>query len=343
MKRCWRLFLFCWIQGLTTTHAWLSYAKLPTRTLRMSTSTEDWTPLNPQALVAAPCLIEQTLCSPNEEGQPQLAKDVDYAKAVLEAWNEQEEDDWQAELRPVSYHNDILHGYWIRQNEPSDARQPVVLFFHTGAGPHDLFLLWKATALVQQVQCQVLICDVLGDASGWTWDSDRSRYNGVRDQLLQANGSKRPLLEERIQAALDLVRSDRKVDASRMAAMGWCLGGHSILELARMGGVRALATFHGVFDSKLPVEKREEAGDWAEVLICNGVEDPFVSDDSLEAALEILQSYGHRTSLLQLKGAKHGFTNPAQDFNENPAFAFHAESAEKAWRQAVALLQRTLA
>lgn len=55
----------------------------------------------------------------------------------------------------------------------------------------------------------------------------------------------------------------------------------------------------------------------------------------------MLQGLGHRTSLLQLE-AKHGFTNPAQEFNPNPAFAYDAEAASKAWKQAVALLRRTL-
>jgi len=45
---------------------------------------------------------------------------------------------------------------------------------------------------------------------------------------------------------------------------------------------------------------------------------------------------------LQLKDAKHGFTNPAQDFNDIPAFGFDKESADKAWRQAMALLRRRL-
>lgn len=53
------------------------------------------------------------------------------------------------------------------------------------------------------------------------------------------------------------------------------------------------------------------------------------------------QSYGHRTSLLQLQ-AKHGFSNPAQDFNPNPAFLYDAEAAEKSWKQAVGLLRRKL-
>jgi dienelactone hydrolase len=55
----------------------------------------------------------------------------------------------------------------------------------------------------------------------------------------------------------------------------------------------------------------------------------------------LFQLYGHTTSLLQLE-ARHGFTNPAQVHNDNPAFGYHAASAQKAWRQALALLARTI-
>jgi dienelactone hydrolase len=55
----------------------------------------------------------------------------------------------------------------------------------------------------------------------------------------------------------------------------------------------------------------------------------------------LFQYYGHTTSLLQLD-ALHGFTNPAQVHNENPAFGYHPESSNKAWRQALALLMRTI-
>jgi dienelactone hydrolase len=77
------------------------------------------------------------------------------------------------------------------------------------------------------------------------------------------------------------------------------------------------------------------------VLICHGTEDPFMSSTALEQALATLQARRYRTSLLQLP-ARHGFTNPAQDFNDNPAFAFEQESAAKAWKQATNLLRRTL-
>ena len=212
-----------------------------------------------------------------------------------------------------------------------------------------MFLLYKAVSLVNSLEddCVVFIADILGDESGWAWDSDRTRYNTAREQVLAvettANSDPcRPVLQQRIEAALDYLSNNECVD--RYAAFGWCLGGHPILEISRMTKVRssfrALVTFHGVFDGlPPPTEVEEESGASVDVLICHGTKDPFVSAENLERALATLQSRRFRTSLLQLP-AKHGFTNPAQDFNENPAFAFDAESATKAWRQATNLLRQ---
>ncbi|GAX26880.1 hypothetical protein FisN_9Lh174 [Fistulifera solaris] len=313
---------------------------------RISMTTEDdFVPLNPESLSATSCLIEQTLCQPSSE-RPQLAKDFHYASAVLDAWRQEElnsETAWCAEYKSVIYHDSDgtpLYGHWVRKQGSHESDNFGILLFHTGAGPHDIFLLWKAASLVMTLDCQVLIADILSDESGWAWDLNRSRYETVRQRVLEG-GETRPLLQKRIHAAVSLLKN--QVDENRLAALGWCLGGHSILELARMTlpEMLAMVTFHGVFDGiKAPAESVAVSSAGAEVLICNGVEDPFVSSQTLENALATFQQYGYRLSLLQLKGAKHGFTNPAQDFNDNPAFAFHTESARKSWHQATALLKR---
>lgn len=322
----------------------------PSSARTMSTPTS-WTSLDPESLVAAPCLIEQTLCQVTGD-KPQLAKDLNYAKAVLDAWKEQEADSgevWTAETTPIAYTDSqgtCLYGHLVRR-AGGKSSVPGILLFHTAAGPHDLFLLWKAAALVNTIDCVALVADLLGDDSGWGWSVDRSQYNAARDELLRVANDERPLLRDRIQAAIDsLVKVDR-VDSERLAALGWCFGGHPILELGRMNlkGMRAMATFHGIFETDLAVPEPQDLVDkdkQSEILLCHGTKDPFVTEESLERALETFQNQRHVLSLLQLP-VKHGFTNPAQAFNENPAFGFDKEAADKAWRQTVSLLSRRLA
>ncbi|KAL7558523.1 hypothetical protein ACA910_008117 [Epithemia clementina (nom. ined.)] len=398
----------------------------------------EWMPLNPESLVAAPCLLEQTLCQPSDDVQnPRLAKDPLYAQAVLDAWKQDEQESehiWQTEwchCRYYSFQNDDgddetkkngsktpLYGHLVRRQAPtvlmgssstlkaatttttttpSATKAPGIILFHTGAGPHDLFLLYKAAALVNHPWRTtkdgdddendddhwaapppvVLVADTLSDDTGWAWDSNhRSRYNQERDQLLAplpspqqqqgGNHYHRSLLRQRVLAAIRTIQNSSlpmMVDANRLAVLGWCFGGHPVMEVAKLQSpsIRAMATFHGVFDGTLfrqednntstnnpevasTQTKLDQPLPPPEVLICHGDQDPFVSSESLEGVLALLQvdlAY-HRTSLLQLAGAKHGFTNPAQDYNDNPAFQYHAPAAHKAWRQTLNMLQRTL-
>jgi dienelactone hydrolase len=162
------------------------------------------------------------------------------------------------------------------------------------------------------------------------------------------SSGERLLLQSRIRAALDgLLDVAPEVDMTRLCALGWCLGGHSILELGRMQvpGIKAMITFHGVFDGVPPLRKDTEAtkGQAAEILICDGDLDPFVDkESSLKYAIETLQRYGNNVRLINMEGAKHGFTNPAQDYNPSDAFAYNDSAANLAWSETLAILKRTL-
>lgn len=161
----------------------------------------DFVPLNPESLSATTCLIEQTLCQASA-AQPQLARDVDYASAVLDAWRQEEAETgetWMTEWKPITYSSDDgtpLYGHIVRRKQQSkETHLPGILLFHTGAGPHDVFLLWKAASLVMSLDCEVLITDILSDESGWAWQSDRTQYETARNKVLdEGDEFSRPVL-----------------------------------------------------------------------------------------------------------------------------------------------------
>jgi dienelactone hydrolase len=92
--------------------------------------------------------------------------------------------------------------------------------------------------------CVVFIADIPStDDTGWAWSPDRTRYNEARTHVLDT----RLNLQSRIRAAVTTLTSHyHKI--RQFAALGWCLDGHCILELARMqnSGMRAMATFRWV-------------------------------------------------------------------------------------------------
>lgn len=346
-------------------------------------ATMTWTPLT-DLIRADP----SDLCAPSSDNlRPRLAKDEAYAYSVQRAWRDEiragaRQNDRRSVGSALTYEclegeNVVqLHGYAVRLYREDDSRDtpvggvqsqkpllPGVLFFHTGAGPHDIFTRWKADSLVTDKDllgkcggCVVLISDILSDGIGWGWDDDRSRYNAVCSEVLAPSvddGGVRHVLQGKIRAALAALRSVPGVDPNRIAALGWCLGGQSILELGRMAeqGVRALTSFHGVFPNVGRIIQRKKAEEGSDsrtdrlkrALICNGAEDPFVKPEELGAARSTFESGGFDTQVLQFDGVRHGFTNPAQDLNPNEAFSYDDDAAAKSWDAARSLLGISLA
>eukprot|EP00592_Proboscia_alata_P002635 CAMPEP_0194365740 /NCGR_PEP_ID=MMETSP0174-20130528/13773_1 /TAXON_ID=216777 /ORGANISM="Proboscia alata, Strain PI-D3" /LENGTH=299 /DNA_ID=CAMNT_0039140573 /DNA_START=154 /DNA_END=1050 /DNA_ORIENTATION=- len=260
--------------------------------------------------------------SAGKDGKPQLAKDKNYASAVLSAWkaecetrNKNDESSGISSMPPdisigseflYSDNKDTLYGHLVMRSSskvtalkqkaatiPEPLELPGIILFHTGAGPRDVFLHWKADSLVSKYNCVVLIADLLSDRSGRAWDDDRSWYNHIRDELLEINevggNAVRTRLQRRIKAAVDALQNIDGVRVNRMAGFGWCLGGQSVLELSRMkiDVMSSLISFHGVFDgvrksSSNTIEKGTSSY-LPKTLICHGNDDPFVNRLDLEA------------------------------------------------------------
>ena len=314
------------------------------------------------------------------------AKDDEYLAAVLGSWEEavatQESSQPQnVETSPWIYYDDMgtpLYGHIVRPIVSSDSsggsspQLPGVLLFHTAAGPQDVFLFQKAAQLASSdLGCVVLICDVLSDQDGWAWtpNGDRTKFNTLKEELLQENAS---LMRSRVKAAVrSLVdSSELGVDPKRLASLGWCFGAQPILELANLQhqqdsdsetvgkesdalafSVTAMISYHGVYrrdssglqDISTTSEAELQNGNSErEVLICTGKSDPFVASEDLEFARATMQKQNFSVRIMEFDGAKHGFTNPAQDFNSNPAFQYNEAAATQSWETSMALLRRKL-
>lgn len=303
----------------------------------------DWQPLGP-ATFPAPVL---------ENGR-RIAKDDDFLNAVQEMWKEEHANAHDTEYSPFDYISNeetpstTLYGHVLRRKKEQDSEKlPVVLFFHTGAGPQDVFLFYKADMLLQSLDCIVLICDTVSDEKGWAWGPNRDHYNAVRAALLENDAQ---ILRRRVSSAVTgIVESNLSVDPHKLAAMGWCMGGQPMLELPALidssVSIQSMITFHGVFGRQPPIAipKASTTTTTSKVLMCNGQEDPFVAPQDLKHATEYFEALGCQVEVYQAPGAKHGFTNKAQDCNPNPNFVYNAAGAETSWNKALLLLQTTLA
>src|SRR5665213_4119545 len=93
--------------------------------------------------------------------------------------------------------------------------------------------------------------------------------------------SDRALLRARVNAALDGRKKNELVDTSRVAAIGYCFGGTTVIELARSGAdIAGIVCFHGGLDSPTPADGKNIK---CKVLVCHGADDPFSSSADMAA------------------------------------------------------------
>ncbi|WP_245559045.1 dienelactone hydrolase family protein [Arenimonas oryziterrae] len=138
-------------------------------------------------------------------------------------------------------------------------------------------------------------------------------------------------LRTRVNAALAALRGAGKkapVDTTRIGAIGFCFGGAVALELARSGAdLKGVATFHGNLSTKMPATKGALK---APVLVMNGGDDKYVSQESIVAFQEEMRSAGADWQFVSFGGAVHCFAEP--DEKGPGGCMYHAPSYRRSVR-----------
>jgi dienelactone hydrolase len=133
----------------------------------------------------------------------------------------------------------------------------------------------------------------------------------------------------RARAAFDALRAQSLVDSQRLAAIGYCFGGTTALELARTGAsLAAVATFHAGLIPELPAD----AGHiHARVLVCHGAEDPLVKKEAIDTLTAEFRRDKVDWQMIHYGNAAHSFTNPEADKRQVPGLAYNKKADERSW------------
>ncbi|MEJ2671978.1 MAG: dienelactone hydrolase family protein [Deltaproteobacteria bacterium] len=138
------------------------------------------------------------------------------------------------------------------------------------------------------------------------------------------------LLRARAQAALLALAADPRVDPDRLAAMGFCFGGTTVLELAYSGAdLAGVVSFHGGLPQAAPADlKRLKAA----ILVLHGADDPLVSAADITGFEQAMRQAQADWQIVCFGGAVHGFTNPANRDNPAAGVAYNAPAARRSWQ-----------
>ncbi|MEI6085385.1 MAG: dienelactone hydrolase family protein [Verrucomicrobiota bacterium] len=152
------------------------------------------------------------------------------------------------------------------------------------------------------------------------------RPNGPKEAGEQAGKYKadRQLLRARVLAALEVLKQNEHVDPKRIAAIGYCFGGTTVLELARSGAdITGVVSFHGGLDSPLPATSIK-----CKVLALHGADDPYVPPAEVAGFEAEMTKSGVDWQLIKYGGAVHAFTNPEA---HSAGAAYNEKADHRSW------------
>jgi len=206
--------------------------------------------------------------------------------------------------RNVEYtHNGVtLEGY-LAYDESLDGPRPGVLVVHEWWGLNE-FARNEARRLAEQGYVAFAL-DMYG--KGITTD-DPARASELARPFYDDDPS---LVRGRARAGLEVLKRQRHVDRDRIAAIGFCFGGATVLQLAYSGAeIAGVVSFHG----SLPVpDRREEVAIRAKVLVLHGAEDPLVPERQIARFKNAMNRHEVDWQMIYYGHAVHSFTNPAAD------------------------------
>lgn len=141
-------------------------------------------------------------------------------------------------------------------------------------------------------------------------------------------------MRARFDAALAALTKHKTADGKRLAAIGYCMGGVVVLEMARAGmDIAGVASFHGTLGTTNPAKAGQVR---AKILVLNGADDPFIPAESIAAFKQEMSAAKADYKFVNYPGAKHSFTNPDADAygkKFNMPMAYNAEADKQSWAE----------
>ena len=202
---------------------------------------------------------------------------------------------------------------------PDEEKAPLVLIVHTWAGKDD-FVHERAEDLAALGYVGFAV-DMYGNGKV---GSNTEENQSLMAPLL----SDRNVLKDRITSALNFGKSLPGVDPNKVAAIGYCLGGLVVLDLARSGeNFQGLVSFHGL----LMGSDISEKGIQAKILVLHGERDPMVPLDMVNAFQKEMTKAGADWQLHSYGGTYHAFTKPGAN-DPNLGTQYNKSASERSWK-----------
>jgi dienelactone hydrolase len=210
-----------------------------------------------------------------------------------------------AEIRgeEVSYEDgDTRFEGYLAWDDSVSGPRPGVLVVHEWWGHND-YVRDRARQLAA-MGYTALAVDMYGDGRTAGHPQDAGAFAGAVMSSADHGRS-------RFLAARTVLEAHATVDATDIAAIGYCFGGGVVLTMARAGmDLDGVASFHGSLGS--PVTAEPGAIE-ASILVLHGGADVFIPADAVGAFAQEMAAAGADWRFVSYPGVQHSFTNPDAD------------------------------
>ncbi|MGI0487557.1 dienelactone hydrolase family protein [Pantanalinema rosaneae CENA516] len=196
-------------------------------------------------------------------------------------------------------HGDVVLEGYLAYDDAIQGKRPGVLVVHewTGLGK---YVKQRAEQLAKLGYVAFAI-----DMYGKGIRPSNPKDAGAEATIYRSN---RPLMRDRARAGLAVLQQNALTDVSRIAAIGYCFGGGTVLELARSGApVAGVVSFHGNLDTPNPADAQNIQ---AKVLVLHGADDPYVPPEQVSAFETEMRNAKVDWQLVSYGNTVHSFTNP---------------------------------
>lgn len=221
----------------------------------------------------------------------------------------------------------VLQGF-VAWDDARTGKQPGVLVVHEWWG-HNEHARHQARRLAQAGYVGFAL-DMFGKGKATTHPDTAMQFVTEATQNPAVTAA-------RFNAALAELKNHPNVDPQRIAAIGYCFGGTTVLNMARAGAdLDAVVSFHGALSPGTPAKKGNVK---ARVLVLTGAADPMVPPDQVEGFKHEMTAAGAAYGVVSYPGAKHGFTNPDAGKFGMDALAYSAEADRQSWEEMLKLFK----
>ncbi|HSW54333.1 MAG TPA: dienelactone hydrolase family protein [Ignavibacteriaceae bacterium] len=226
----------------------------------------------------------------------------------------------------VEYNSEgtVLKGY-LAYDKNIEGKRPGVLVVHEWWGHNDYAR--QRARMLAELGYTALAVDMFGEGQKADHPEDAQKFASAIFSNVQMG-------EQRFLAAHAFLRDQETVDADAIAAIGYCFGGAVVLHMARIGmDLKAVASFHGGIQAITPAEEGKVK---AFVLVCNGADDPFVTQEQIDAFKKEMDDAKVQYEFVNYEGAIHSFTSLAADSlgkKFNMPLAYNENADKESWQE----------